>query len=257
MQVIEAQFGGRLGVAVLDSETGRQADWRGGTRFALCSTFKMLLAAQILMRSAAGGDDLARQIKVAGVEGSGYAPVLEPRIGQAMSLAALCAAAVTHSDNAAANLLLQDLCGPAGITALLRAQGDEVTRLDRWEPDLNSALPGDPRDTTTPLAMLAQMRRLFLGDALAAADRALLMDWMLASQTGARRLRAGVPDSWRVADKTGTGRNGATADVGVLLPPHGAAMLLVVYGADSAADLPAREAAFATLAAEVVARSGR
>ena len=217
----------------------------------------MLLAAQILMRSAAGGDDLARQIAVAGVEGSGYAPALKPRTGQAMSLAALCAAPVTHSDHAAATLLLQDLGGPAGLTALLRAQGDEVTRLDRWEPDLNSALPGDPRDTTTPLAMLAQMGRLFLGDALSAADRDLLMDWVLASQTGARRLRAGVPDRWQVADKTGMGRNGATADVAVLLPPQGAAMLLVVYGAQSAADLPVREAAFARLAAEVVARSGR
>lgn len=257
MQAIEAQFGGRLGVAVFDAEAGRQADWRGSARFALCSTFKMLVAAQILMRSAAGKDDMARQIEVAGVDVAGYAPVLKQHVGQQMSLAALCAAAVTYSDNAAANLLLQELGGPAGLTALLRAQGDQVTRLDRWEPDLNSVLPGDPRDTTTPLAMLAELRGLFLGDDLQVADRAALIGWMLDSQTGARRLRTGMPKGWRLADKTGSGSNGATADVGVLFPPVGAAILLAVYGADSAADLNRREAAFAALAAEITARSGR
>ena len=219
---LEKTSGGRLGVAVLDSADGRRFGLRQDERFPLCSTFKLLLAACVLARVDRGEEQLARRIVYGRGDLVEYSPTAERHVGKpGLSVAELCEAAVTLSDNGAANLLLASLGGPAGLTDWLRGTGDEVTRLDRNEPTLNQAIPGDPRDTTTPTAMLETLQRLLLGDVLKPTSREQLRAWLLANQTGDARIRAGVPKDWKVGDKTGTGpkATGTSNDVAILWPP--------------------------------------
>ena len=249
---IEGAVGGRLGVAVIDTASGELAGHRLDERFAMCSTFKVLAAALVLARVDAGQERLDRRIVVRRADLLKWAPVTGKHVGGAgMTLAELCEAAITVSDNTAANLLLASAGGPAGVTAFARRIGDDTTRLDRIEPALNDAIPGDPRDTSTPRAMAQTLRRLMLGDALSDAGRAQLVRWMTANTTGARRLRAGVPSDWRVADKTGTGDLGSTNDIGVLWPPRRAPLVVVAYLTDCKAPADAREGALASVARSV------
>ncbi|RZJ18137.1 MAG: class A beta-lactamase, partial [Haliea sp.] len=186
---IEADSGGRLGVAILDTQSLRLWSHRAGERFPMCSTFKLLLAAQVLSRVDQGREHLGREIAVQASDLVPYAPVTAPRVGGApLTVAELCEAAVTLSDNVAANLLLRSAGGPAALTAYARSLGDGLTRLDRIEPHLNEAAPGDLRDTTTPAAMLQTLQKIILGDALSPASRAHITDWLRASKTGARSL---------------------------------------------------------------------
>ena len=249
---IEASVGGRLGVAVLDSATGELTGHRLDERFPMCSTFKCLAAAVVLARVDAGQERLDRRIVVARGDLLSWAPVTSKRIGGAgMTVAELCEAAITVSDNTAANLLLASSGGPASVTAFARRIGDDVTRLDRTEPTLNESTPGDPRDTSSPRAMAQTLHRLMLGDVLSGAGRAQLVKWMAANTTGGHRLRAGVPFDWRVADKTGTGDLGSTNDVGVLWPPRRAPLVVVGYLTECKAPADAREAALASVARSV------
>jgi beta-lactamase class A len=158
--------------------------------------------------------------------------------GPGLTLAELCEAAMTVSDNTAGNLLLASLGGPAGLTAYARSLGDQTTRLDRIEPDLNEALPGDPRDTTTPAAMLANLKTLVLGNVLSAGSRERLTGWLLGNKTGGARLRAGIPDNWRVGDKTGSGERGTTNDVGAVWPAGREPVIVSIYltGTDATAE---------------------
>lgn len=238
LAALEARHGGRLGVAILDTGTGRRLGHRATERFAMCSTFKWLAAAHVLARVDRGEERLDRRIAFGREALVPHAPVTGPAAGgPGLTLAQLCDATITLSDNPAANLILATYGGPAGLTAWIRSLGDTVTRLDRWEPALNEAAPGDPRDTTTPEAMVALLPALLLGHALSAASRAQLAAWMVATKTGDARLRAGMPPGWRVGDKTGTGGRNTTADVGILWPPGGRAPVLVAaYFAE--ADLP-------------------
>lgn len=224
---LEGATRGRMGVAILDTATGARFAHRGGERFAMCSTFKFVLAGAILARVDAGRERLDRRVAVTKGDLVANSPFSGARVGAGASVAELCAATVGLSDNAAANLLLPAIGGPAGLTRFLRAQGDAVTRLDRVEPMLNSADAGDPRDTTTPDAMLATLRRLTLGVTLAPASRAQLVTWMAAATTGTKRLRAGLPAGWRVADKTGAGENGTDNIVALVWPAGRSAPALV------------------------------
>ncbi|CDF85346.1 Beta-lactamase [Pseudomonas knackmussii B13] len=229
---LERGSGGRLGVAVLDTGSGKRFGHRADERFPMCSTFKALLAAAVLARVDAGKEDLARRIIYGREALVDYSPVAEKHVGEpGLSVAELCKAAVTLSDNGAANLLLESLGGPAGLTAWLRTTGDTVTRLDRNEPDLNEGTPGDPRDTTTPTAMLETLQHLLLGNVLKASSRDQLKAWLLANQTGDARLRAGVPMDWKVGDKTGTGpkATGTSNDIAILYPPGRAPLLVTAY----------------------------
>jgi beta-lactamase class A len=175
-----------------------------------------------------------------------YSPLSAPHAGKdGMTLAELCDAAVTVSDNAAANLLLRRFGGPATVTRQARLLGDRKTRLDRFEPALNESRPGDPRDTTTPRAMSIALRSALLGNALSASGRAQLTRWMEATSTGNDRLRAGLPAGWRVADKTGTGEHGSTNDVAVLWPPQRAPLVVVAYLTECTAAPEHRNAALA------------
>jgi beta-lactamase class A len=225
---IETASGGRLGVAAFDTGRQLQLAYRGDERFPMASTFKVLAAASILAREPGV---LATRIRYTPADLVPYAPVTELHLADGMTNAELCAAAVQVSDNTAANLLMRQVGGPAGVTAFARSLGDDTFRLDRWEPDLNSAIPGDPRDTTTPLAMMRTLRKLALGDALAPPARKLLVDWMLTSTTGAEKIRAGVPHDWKVADKTGSGDHGTTNTVAVMWPPakERAPIVIAVY----------------------------
>jgi beta-lactamase class A len=250
---IEAESGGRLGVAVLDTATGQVDGHRLDERFPMCSTFKWLAASLVLQRVDAGLERLDRRVVVNREVLVSNSPVSEKHVGgDGMSVAELCEAAVLVSDNAAANLLLASFGGPAAITRHARSLGDTMTRLDRTEPALNEARPGDPRDTTTPHAMTISLRSALLGNALSDASRARLVQWMEAVRTGVDRLRAGVPPDWRVADKTGTGARGSTNDVAVIWPPQRAPLVVTAYLTASQADAPRRNAALAAVAREAV-----
>ena len=249
LRALEAAHHGRLGVSAIDLATGRRVAHREDERFALCSTFKFLAAAFVLARVDRGEERLDRSVRFTEADLVSYSPVTKDRVGApGMTLAELCDAAVTTSDNTAANLLLASFGGPSALTAYLRSLGDGVTRLDRIEPELNEAASGDPRDTTTPAAMAETTRRLVVGDGLAAPSRERLAGWLVANKTGDARLRAGFPRAWRVGDKTGTGGRNTTNDVAVAWPPDRPPVIVAAYYADSMAPLDDRSAVLAEVA---------
>lgn len=252
---IERASAGRLGVAVLDTATGRLEGHRLDERFPMCSTFKWLAAALVLQRVDAGLERLERRVAIE----AGRLPPHSPVTGRAaggLSVAELCDAAVTESDNGAANLMLADAGGPAALTAFARALGDMWTRLDRIEPELNESRPGDPRDTTTPRGMATALRSALFGEVLSPASRERLAGWLVASKTGARRLRAGLPPGWRVGDKTGTGAHGSTNDVAVVWPTGRAPVVIAAYLTETAADEATRNAAHARIGRAVAQHLG-
>jgi beta-lactamase class A len=251
---IEAAHGGRLGVAVLDSGGRLQAGHRQDERFPLLSTFKLLLAGAVLARVDGGNLRLDTRIHYSKAELVTYSPVTEKHAGsEGMTVDALCEATMTLSDNTAGNLLLRLIGGPAGLTAFLRFLGDDLTRLDRWETELNEAVPGDPRDTTTPQAMLKTMAKLTLGDALSPASRQRLQGWLRGNRTGDARLRAQLPAGWSAGEKTGTGAYRTSNDVGLLWPPRGAPILVAAYLTEGSPDAAVRDAALAQVGAAVAA----
>ncbi len=250
---IESGSGGRLGVAILDTGTQRHAEHRAAELFPMCSTFKLLAAAAVLKRCENGQDQLQRRIKFQASDLVTYSPVTKDHAGgDGMTLAELCAAALNYSDNTAANLLLASLGGPQALTAYARSIGDPVTRLDRIEPDLNEAVPGDPRDTTTPAAMLQNLRTLLFGEVLSAASKDQLTTWLVGNRTGDARLRAGLPPGWRCGDKTGSGERGSTNDIGVIWPPQRAPVLVTVYLTETTAVGEARNATLADVGRVIV-----
>ncbi len=259
LAALEQQHGGRLGVAVLDTADGRLVSHRGSQRFPMCSTHKLITAALVLWRVDRGQETLNRRVDYAPSDLMEYSPFTSKHTGgPGVTIGDLCEAAVTLSDNTASNLILRSSGGPAAWTAWIRSLSDSVTRLDRYEPEMNRVGPGDPRDTTTPIAMLQDAQRLLLGDALTAASRLQLTTWLLACKTGESRLRAGLPQDWREADKTGTGPaiNNAANDVAVLWPPHRAPILVAAYYADSREDDDQRDAVLASVG-RLVAHSVR
>ncbi|MGP0093305.1 MAG: class A beta-lactamase [Xanthobacteraceae bacterium] len=255
---IETESGGRLGVAVLDTLSGARSAHRGDERFPLCSTFKLLAAGAILARVNAGKERLDRRIRFEARDIVVYSPITKDRVGgEGMSLAEICEAAMTVSDNTAGNLLLATLDGPNGLTAYARSLGDAVTQLDRIEPDLNEAAPGDPRDTTSPAAMLADLRALILCNALSPASKEQLTRWLVGNKTGDTRLRAGLPTGWRVGDKTGSGEHGTTNDVGIIWPPGRPPLLVAIYLTETSKSGEQRNATLAAVGRAVAAASDR
>lgn len=251
-QSLERESQGRLGIAVFDTQSGAWLGHRLDERFAMCSTFKWLAAAHVLHRVDHGLERLDRRIEFGRGALLPWSPVTEKHAGGAgMTVGELCHAAITVSDNAAANLLLRSFGGPEDLTRFARQLGDPVTRLDRWEPELNEAAPGDPRDTSSPRAMVELLRQAVLGTALSADSRQQLVQWLQATQTNLKRLAADLPSSWRVGSKTGTGAHGSTNDVGVYWLPDRAPVVVAVFLAESTASLEAREAVIAQVARRV------
>lgn len=250
---LEAQSGGRLGVAVLDLETGASRAYKARQRFPMCSTFKFVLVGAVLARVDQGRENLGRRIPVKASDLVSHSPTVEKHVGESMTLDALCEAAVTQSDNAATNLILGQLGGPKAFTAYARSLGDPVTRLDRWEPLMSEATPGEVRDTTSPQAMVENMRKLALGSALTAASRVRLTDWLVANQTGDTTLRAGLPKDWRIGDKTGAGDHGTRNDVAVAWPPGRKPIVVAAYLTGSMLNAKGRDAVLAEVGRIVAA----
>jgi beta-lactamase class A len=256
---LETRLGARLGAVILDTTTGREWRHRPDERFPMCSTFKLLACAAVLARVDAGEESLDRRIRFQPADLVSYSPVTETRAGgDGMMLAEICTAAMTRSDNTAGNLILASLGGPGGVTAFARSLDDRVTRLDRWETELNEATPGDPRDTTTPAAMAGNLRRLVTGEALSTTSRAQLTEWLVGCKTGANRLRGGLPASWKIGDKTGNNGKDASGDIAVAWPKPdtkpNAPILIAAYtqgGTPSAAQI---ETAFARIGRMVAER---
>ncbi len=228
---LEVDAQGRIGLSLLNTASKQRFDYRADERFPFCSTFKVLVAGAVLKKSMQDNKLLKTTIHYTGdeVSASGYAPITEKYISQGMTVADLCAATLQYSDNAAANLLMKVLGGPIALTEFARDMDDHTFRLDRWEPALNTAIPDDLRDTTTPLAMTKTLKRLVLGDALGLSQRAQLTDWLQGNTTGDKRIRAGLAKEWTVGDKTGTGAYGTTNDVAVIWPVHGKPLVLSIY----------------------------
>lgn len=239
---LEARTGCRIGVAGFDSATNKRIEYHGEQRFLMCSTFKVLAVAAILKRVDEKKEKLDRFVPYGEKQLLEYAPVTREHVKEGgMTLEALCAAAISQSDNTAANLLLESIGGPKGVTALARALGDDFTRLDRMEPELNSAAEGDDRDTTTPTAICRDLERLLTSDFLSQTSRTRLEGWMQANETGPKLIRASVPADWKVGDKTGRSGKGATNDIAILRPPSGGPVLLAIYTIDPAGSSEDRE----------------
>lgn len=229
LQQLENSAGGRLGVAVTDTADGAVFAYRGHERFPFCSTSKVFAVAAILKKSETANGLLNEKIAIHKADLVNYNPITKQHVGATMTVAELNAAALQYSDNAAMNKLLTRLGGPQKVNAFARSIGDTTFRLDRKEPDLNTAIPGDKRDTTSPDAMMQSLKKLVLGNALEPTQRQQLTEWMKGNTTGANSIRAGLPADWTVADKTGTGDYGTTNDIAVIWPPHHAPLVLVTY----------------------------
>lgn len=243
---LETRFGGRIGVYALDTGSGAVVAHRGDERFLLASTCKVFIVAGVLHRAATDPGLLERVVRYDAGVLLANSPVTERFVGTGMTVADLCGATITVSDNAAANLLLDVVGGPSAVTGFVRGLGDGVTRVDRPEPDLNESTgPDDERDTSTPAAVVQSLRAVLLGDGLHPAGRDRLDGWLAAATTGDATIRAGVPAGWRVGDKTGTGAQGERNDIAVLRPPGRAPVLLAVYTAPDDPDVEPSDAVVA------------
>ncbi|MGH8215274.1 MAG: class A beta-lactamase [Rhodanobacteraceae bacterium] len=250
---LERRQGGRLGVAILDSGNGRREGYRADERFLMCSTFKLLLASAVLHRVDHGKEKLDRRIVFGKDVLLDWAPVTSKHAGPpGMTVSELCEAAITLSDNTAANLLLKQIGGPQAVTAYARRLGDSLTLLDRYEPDLN------PYDTTTPFAMLGDMQKVLLGGALSQTSREQLTLWLLNCQTGLQSLRAGFPSGWKIGDKTGQWDGngiGANNDIAIVWPPRRKPLLVAAYYMNRTTDPAGRKAVLAEVG-RIVASMG-
>ncbi|HEY0684551.1 MAG TPA: class A beta-lactamase [Steroidobacter sp.] len=253
LAAIRSRIGGRLGVYVFDTHTGGRVGLDYDETFAMASTFKWLLAAAVLAKVERAELRLEQRVTFTEKDILAHAPVTSKHLMQSsLTLRELCAAVVEVSDNTAANLLLRLIEGPEGLTKFVRTSGDDMTRLDRTELALNSNLPGDLRDTTTPRAMVGSMERMLLGTVLSEPSRQMLIQWMINSSTGLRRIRAGLPADWKAGDKTGTGANGAVNDLAMVWPPGRNPILMAVYMSESTQTVETLSAAHAQVAAEIV-----
>ncbi|MEN3534806.1 class A beta-lactamase [Microbispora sp. ZYX-F-249] len=237
LRALETSFKGRIGAYAIDTATGKTIGYRAGERFALASTFKAVAAAAVLDRTT--DRELTKKVvHWTADELKPYSPETAKHVKDGMTLAELCRAAVIYSDNTAGNMLLKRIGGPEGLTRYFRTLKDPISRLDRWETELNEWSPKERRDTTTPASIARDLRALTAGDALGAKDRSRLIGWLRDNTTGDARIRAGLPKTWIVGDKTGTGGTYGTAnDIAVVWPAKGAApIIMAIYTNRLAAD---------------------
>lgn len=254
-EAYERESGGRIGVHAENLATGAKLVWRADERFVVCSTFKASLAACVLARVDRGEEQLASMIAYGQADLLDYAPVARQNLAtRRMSVAEMCKAIVELSDNTCANLLLARIGGPAALTAFWRSLGDTASRLDHNEPELNRSPPGNPQDTTTPAAMAGNLRRLVAGEALSAASRALLTDWMVGYKTGANRLRGGLPAGWKIGDKSGNNGKDASGDIAVVWPKPETPILIAAYTQGGTPNAAQIEAVFARIGRMVADR---
>lgn len=228
-QLLEKSSDGTLGVAAIDTESHESLNYNANKRFPFCSTFKFVLVAAILRKSQIDYGLLEKKLHYTKQDLVGWSPITRKHLSQGMTVKQLCKAAITQSDNAAANLLMKLLGGPKAVTWFARTIRDKKFNLVRWETALNTAIPGDPRDTTTPLSMTNSLKAIVLGNILAPQNKHLIKSWLLENATGAKRMRSGTPRGWLVGDKTGTGDYGTTNDIGVVWPPTCNPIIISLY----------------------------
>lgn len=231
---LERTHAATLGVTAIDTGTGRTVGYRGGERFPFASSNKTFIAAATLQRSSDA--DLDVVVHYTSADLLSYAPITSRFVDTGMTVRELLDAMLRFSDNTAANLLVARLGGPDVVEQWLRGIGDRTTNVDRIEPDLNEALPGDARDTTTPAQFVADLRGVVLGSTLETKDRTILRNTMLDNTTGDDTIRAGVDPAWPVADKTGTGEYGVRDDIAVVYPAGRAPIVVVTMSRKATAD---------------------
>jgi len=247
MCTLEAAAKGRLGVYILDTASGKEYGYRPDERFMMLSTFKLMASAFVLYRVDAGQESLNRRIPYTKEDLIDWSPITEKHAGGAgMTLAELCEATLTTSDNTAANLILSSFGGPTALTAFARQLGDDITRFDRTEPDVNIKSADGLLDTTTPRAITGLLQKVVLGNVLSVSSRGQLQQWLLNNTTGNRRLRAGLPTGWRIGEKTGTNKAGAN-DIGIIWPPNRKPVVVAGYLGDSSASIEIRESTLAAV----------
>ncbi|UPK75240.1 class A beta-lactamase [Nocardioidaceae bacterium SCSIO 66511] len=251
---LERAYETTIGVVAWNVRTGKRITHRPDKRFAICSVFKAVVAAAVLRDHDRAGETLDRRVYYPHRDVLEYAPVTGEHVKDGMLVRELCEAAITLSDNTAGNLLLREVGGPRGLTAFVRSIGDRTTRLDRWEEALNTARPGDLRDTTTPRAIARTYKRLLVGDALNHRDRRQLREWMFANQTS--RFADSLPDGWRLADKTGAGAYASTNDVGVAWNPAGEPIVIAALTRRDEQDAETPDGLFSDIAQVIVERLG-
>lgn len=257
VEQVADELGARVGFAAYDLESGQRWEYQGGQRFAMSSTFKTLACAALLHRADKGEERMDREVSFSESDLVTYSPVTEKFAGrQAMTLSQLCNAALTMSDNTAANLILHSLGGPAEITTFAKVLGDDITRLDRWEAELNEAVPGDQRDTTTPNMMVKNLQTLLLGDALSVESRDQLREWLEGNQVADGLFRAVVPDDWVVADRTGAGGFGSRSITAIIWPPERQPIIVALYITETKASFPERNEAIVEIGESIVAEVG-
>lgn len=248
IEKVEVQLDARVGVAVAVPDRNQRWEYQANDRFPMSSTFKTIACAALLARVDSGEEQLDRLVRFSKTDLVEYSPVTESKADTAgMTLGELCAATITVSDNTAGNLVLQAIGGPDGVTQFVRSVGDDVTRLDRWETELNEAVPGDPRDTTTPNAMARLLEELLFGTALSATSQAQLVAWLKANSVGDALLRAGIPEHWQIGDKTGAGGYGSRSIAAVMWPSSDSPIIATIYITETEAPFAARNAAIASL----------
>lgn len=260
LRALEAAFKGRIGAYAVDTASGKTVAYRSGERFPLLSTFKAVAAAAVLHKARTSDPGLMdRVVRWSRDDLKPHSPITEKHVGDGMTVARLCEAAIRYSDNTASNMLLKQIGGPAGLTRYFRTLQDPISRLDRWESELNDWNPKERRDTTTPESMARSLHAVTIGDALDAKDRDRLNGWLTANTTGDARIRAGLPKDWTIGDKTGTGGSYGTAnDIAVVWPAEAAApIVMAIYTNRRAADAPGDDKIVAETAAILVRGLGR
>ncbi len=249
----EHRLDARIGVLLYETDAAWEVSHRADELFPMSSTFKPLLCGAILAGVDSGAVDLSENVAIQTSDLVDYSPATSEHVETGMTIGALCQATMTISDNAAANLLLKQLGGPAGLTEFLRATGDGTTRLDRWETALNEATPGDPRDTTTPRAILETLERLLFGEVLSPASTAQLKQWMIDDQVADGLIRAHLPKSWIIGDKTGAGGYGSRAIIAFLQTPEPRTYMAAIYLTESDASFPERNAVLSDIGQVMIA----
>ena len=257
IQTIENRLGGRAGVAIYDTGSERHWKHRADERFPLSSTFKPFACAAVLSRIENGLERQHRVVEIAEEDLVTYSPDTETRVNTVgMTIAELCEATITMSDNTAGNLILGNLGGPGAVTNHMRTIGDDTTRLDRWETDLNEGTPGDKRDTTTPRAAATSLSRLLLGQTLSEGSREQLTTWMENDKVADTLLRAALPETWRIADKSCAGGHGARSIIAIMWPPADAPIIAAIYLTESDASFAERNKAIAEIGVAIVETVG-
>ncbi|WP_119308236.1 class A beta-lactamase [Cohaesibacter haloalkalitolerans] len=248
----ETRLGARIGVTLRATPSDSLFAYKADQRFPMASTFKSLMCGAVLARVDAGSVSLSDRVTYQADQLQSYSPITKDHVESGMDVADLCEAAITLSDNTAANLMLEKVDGPAGLTTFLRTIGDETTRLDRWEPDLNEGIDGDPRDTTTPDAMTLSLSRLLFGETLQPASAGQLRQWMIDDKVAGALIRPHLPEGWIIGDKTGTGGNGTRGIVAFLKKPDGEAYVTAIYVTATDADITLRNEAISDIGRAVI-----